>query len=169
MLGNSLLNKLWNIITGCIVSLMQYCSQQRQLETMGGRHRSSIPQCWTCWQESSTAGSGHDTVGVAARWRNCCLCTDCLMVSCSVIRWALLGIKEAERWALYGSFSLWADGSSMLSLVEVSGGQSDGSSTPCALQDVSTLRLHSRQQAHRCGHYWRGRSMWRVTSTVSGL
>ena len=42
------------------------------------------------------------------------------------------------------------------------------SSTPCALQDVSTLRLHSRRHAHRCG-YWRGRSMWRVTSTVSGL
>jgi len=56
MLGNSLLNKLWNIITGCIVSLMQYCSQQRQLETMGGRHKRCIPQCWTCWQEYSTAG-----------------------------------------------------------------------------------------------------------------
>ena len=29
---------------------------------------------------SSTAGlGGHDTVGVAARWRNCRLCTDCLM------------------------------------------------------------------------------------------
>jgi len=26
MLGNSLLNKLWNIISGCIVSLMQYCT-----------------------------------------------------------------------------------------------------------------------------------------------
>ena len=26
---------------------------------------------------------GHDTVGVAARWRNCCLCTYCLIVSCS--------------------------------------------------------------------------------------
>ena len=30
---------------------------------------------------------------------------------------------------------------------------------PCALQDVSTLRLHSHPHAHRCGHYWRGRSM----------
>ena len=39
-----------------------------------------------------------------------------------------------------------------------------GSNTPCALQDVSTLRWHSRRHAHRCGH-WRGRSMWRVTST----
>ena len=26
MLGNSLLNKLWNIITGCIVSLIILCS-----------------------------------------------------------------------------------------------------------------------------------------------
>jgi len=44
------------------------------------------------------------------------------------------------------------------------------SSTPCVLQDVSTLRWHSRRHAHQCGH-WRGWSMWRVTSTViiSGL
>jgi len=69
-----------------------------------------------------------------------------------------------------------------------------GSSTTCSLQDVSTLRLvsharlfirnsekssgnettlrwHSRRllwHAHRCGHS-EGRSMWRVTSNVSGL
>ena len=48
---------------------------------------------------------------------------------------------------------------------------SHGSSTPCAFWDVSTLRWHSRSllwHVHWCGH-WRGRSMWQVTSNVSGL
>jgi len=46
-----------------------------------------------------------------------------------------------------------------------------GLSTPSALQDVSTLRWHSRHllwHAHQCGHS-KGRSMWRVTSNLSGL
>ena len=37
------------------------------------------------------------------------------------------------------------------------GARAHGSSSPCALQGVYTLRLHSHRHAHRCGH-WRGRS-----------
>ena len=34
-----------------------------------------------------------------------CSCTDCLTFSCSVIRCAVVGTKEAERWASFGSSS----------------------------------------------------------------
>ena len=37
------------------------------------------------------------------------------------------------------------------------GARAHGSSSPCALQGVYTLRLHSYRHAHQCGH-WRGRS-----------
>jgi len=71
MLGNSLLNKLWNIITGCIVSLI-LCSIVVS--------STSWKQCGEAQEMYSSVLNlltgvvplgGHDTVGVAARWRNC--------------------------------------------------------------------------------------------------
>ena len=87
MLGNSLLNKLWNTITGCIVSLI-LCSIVVSSASwkQWGEGTGDVFLSVELVDRSIVPLGGHGTVGVAARWRNCRLCTDCLMVSCSVIR-----------------------------------------------------------------------------------
>jgi len=88
MLGNSLLNKndvehyYWLHRKSYS---MQYCSQQHQLETINvGKAQEMYSSVLNSLTGVVPLG-GHNTVGVAAHWRNCRLCTDCLIVSCSVI------------------------------------------------------------------------------------
>ena len=86
MLGNSLLNKLWNVITGCIVSRILCSIVVSSASWIQWGEGTDVFLSVELVDRSIVPLGGHDTVGVAARWRNCRLYTDCLMVSCSVIR-----------------------------------------------------------------------------------
>ena len=72
MLGNSLLTKLWNIITGCIVSLI-LCSIVVSSTSwkQWGEGTGDVFLSVELVDRSIVPLGGPDTVGVAARWRNC--------------------------------------------------------------------------------------------------